>query len=102
MRFGNSCAREVMLDYLLGDNKDLIMNVNFLSDPGWIIKTSIAKSRTNNLTYKSHLLLKTLCKNDKVVQDVEGSKLKEIVVPDDFASMKFIKKILPGLGRTNC
>ena len=97
-----------MLDYLLGDNKDLIMNVNFLSDPGWIIvftcpkiKTSIAKSRTNNLTYKSHLPRTIICKNDKVVQDVEGSKLKEIVVPGDFPSMKLIHFSLPGLGRTN-
>ena len=84
MRFGNSCAREVMLDYLLGDNKDLIMNVNFLSDPGWIIvftcqkiKTSIAKSRTNNLRYKSHLLLTILWKNEKLLQDDGGGKLKE-------------------------
>ena len=74
MWFGNSCARQVLLDYLLGDNKDLTMNVNWMSDPGWIIvftcpkiKTSIGKSRTNNLKYKSHLLLTILCKNDKVV-----------------------------------
>ena len=69
MWFGNSCARQVMFDYLLGDNKDLTMNVNWMSDPGWIIvftcpkiKTSIGKSRTNNLKYKSHLLLTILCK----------------------------------------
>ena len=97
-----------MLYYLLGDNSDLTMNVNFLSDPGWIIvftcpkiKTSTAKSKANNVTYKSHLLLTMLCKKYNVFQDVEGGKLKEIVVPDDFPSMKLIHFSHPGLGRTN-